>query len=176
MSKYHQAADTLKREASRYAALNEAAKALDEIGSLDQAATEAKSRAIANTAEADSIRADIDKLKISAKKLADAQAEKQKEADNIYAQSIAEANAKHYIIVAEAQAKAEKIASEAKIVAEQNIQTLSTQIESMDATKVELLNNIAILIQNSVIANADADAAERRLAKVKSSIAQLAGA
>lgn len=175
MSKYTQAADVLKREASRYAALNEAAKVLDELGSLDQVANEAKARAIANTSEADSIHADIDKLKANAKKLVDGQAEKQKEADNIYAETIFNANTKASDVLAGAEVRAGQIVAAALSQAQTSTNVIQEQLAKLEATKATLTEEVAALQEAAMTANNEADAAEKRIAKIKASIAQLAG-
>lgn len=173
MSKYHQAADVLKREAQRYAALNEAAKALDEIGSLDQAATEAKARAVANQEEADEIRAGIAKIKASSEKIKSDQAAKQKEADDIYAKTIFNANTEAGSLVLQAKSEAAKVVADATEQSRVIKDAVTSQISKLTEDKATLAGEINELVRIASAASTEADAAEKRLAKVRENIARL---
>lgn len=175
MSKFTTAADVLKREANRYVALNEAAKVLDELGSLDQVANEAKARAIANTSEADSIRADIDKLKANSKKLADAQAEKIKEYGDIAAKAIFDANTRSGEIITAAEVKAGQIVADALNQVQVSTNVIQAQLGKLEAERQLLDTEVSKLRDETATSNLEADVAEKRLAKIKASIAQLAG-
>ncbi|MFA6972400.1 MAG: hypothetical protein WC208_13525 [Gallionella sp.] len=173
MSKFHDAAQVLKREAIRFAALNQAAEALEELGSIDQAATEAKARAEAFTKEADVVKAEVDALKASAAKLKEAQASKQKEADAAHAQLMVDANVRHDQLVAEATAKAQSIVSNAEDTANARIASAEKQLATMQKIKEALSAQCDELHEKQKAATTEAEIAESRLSKVKEAIAKL---
>lgn len=173
MSKYHDAANVLKREAQRYEALSMAAAALDEIGGMDQAASEAKSRADAAIKEADAAKVALAKLKLNVTKI------EAEQADIINATNL---QAKQQMDIAKVEA--EKIISAAKNegVRINQIATDSAKSTTEQAAKSceDIANKCRVLadelaMREKAIAesNAEAEAAELRLAKVKAAIAKL---
>jgi chromosome segregation ATPase len=175
MSKFHQAADTLKREASRYAALNEAAKVLDELGSLDQAANEAKQMTIANTKEADELREQVNTLKETAKKQLEVAAAKSREIDESNIAAIDAATEKANKIIADAEARGGEVVADALNRAQTATNAIKEQLDKLEAEKKSLSAEVSKLHDEAAASNLEADVAEKRLAKIKASIAQLAG-
>lgn len=175
MSKYHDAANVLKREAARFAAMNQAAEALDELGSIDQAATEAKARAVAHTKEAEAAKAEVDALKANALKMNKEQAAKMKEYDDIAAKAIYDANTKASEILSNAEAKAADTVARAITLVQGQTDAVAQQISSLEKMKANLSAECDQLYDKVQAFNVEADAAEKRLAKVKESIAKLAG-
>lgn len=173
MSKYHDAANVLKREANRFQELSATAKTLDEIGGLAQAADAEMSRAGMYKKESDALKDEIAKLKADAGKLKASQAEKQKEADDIYAKTIYNANTTAGELMKKADLDAKKIVADVQSSAAQELQNLAGQIAKMEAAKIMLNDEITALQQVSIMANTEAEAAEKRLKAVRDNIAKL---
>ena len=174
MSKFKNAADTLKRAAVKYEAMMEAAKVLDEIGSLEQSASEYKAQSEAALKERDLNLDEAVKVKEQVKKAkADA------------AEILAKAEDKAALIFANAQNKSESM-REAAIQAADNarsnalaetqsmINTMEVQIKSMQEARSTLADEIEGLMKTRVETEALATLAEKRLAKVKEAITKLA--
>lgn len=172
MSKYHQAADVLKREATRYESLMLAAKALEEIGSLDQAADEAKTRKQTYEDAAESAKATMGQI-VSATKVAKEayEANHEKALDDAAA------------IKADALASAAKIIADAKTegVRINQIATASSKSTEDQATKRcnDLADKCRVLAEELAMrekaiaeSNSEAAEAEARLAGIKAAIAK----
>lgn len=176
MSKYLDAAQTLERQAVKYEALMQAAAALKEIGSLEQAAAE--QQAAANTARQAAVNAaaeltnlveEIEQAKIQ-------RAAKLKETDDIVAKAIFNANEQAAAILTMAETEAGKIKDDAlhQVSAEKSV--IAGQINALITNRAKLAGEITELQDRARAATADAEAAENRLAKVKESIAKLSAA
>lgn len=174
MSKYHEAADVLRREAQRYEALMLAAKALDEIGSLDQAADEAKTRLQTYTDAAQSANATMDKI-VAATEIARLSYEANRE---IALKDTA-------TIKAEALAESTKIIADAKTEGVRINQIATDSAKATTAQAEKRCNDLAdkcrvlaeeLAMREKAIAesNAEAAAAEDRLANIKAAIAKYA--
>ncbi len=176
MSKYHEAANTLRREAQRYEALSLAAKALDEVGSLDQAASEAEGRVNAAEAQERQMQAAIVELNTKGEELAQQHEAKRREAEDIFAETVFNANEKARAIIADAEAKAVKLLDDAELAVQTELTATTETVTRMREERAALDAEIEAATQRLVSAEAEAVAAEKRLAKVKESIAKLASA
>ena len=175
MSKYHDAAATLKRHAVKYEALMAAAKALDEVGSLDQAAKECEAQAKAAKLDLQAAQAELGASK------ADLAEHKDK-----VKTAKADAQAKIDALLQAAQDDAKLILSAANDTAAQIKAAVAQDIERLQKNEREKLNELrqenAALVQQ-INANADKFAAqtqtaedlEKRIAKAQASIAKLLG-
>ena len=173
MSKYKTAAETLKRAAVKYKALMAAAEVMDEIGSLEQSASEYKAQSEAALKERDLNLDEAVKVKEQVKKAkADA------------AEILAKAEDKAALIFANAEKKSESM-HEAGIQAAANarsnalaetqsmINAMEVQIKSMQEARSTLADEIEGLMKTRVETEALASDAEKRLEKVKQAIAKL---
>lgn len=174
MGKYHEAADVLTREANRTKALMAAADALLEIGSLDQAASEASIAADTAKAALDKAKADLTVA------LAEVDSAKAKAA-----QVIAEANDKAQGIIADANGEADHIKAQAidaakaegDAVAEAaaaQLANIQAQIATSTAKLTALDDAFGEATDRAERMTKAADDAEARLAKVKAQISALA--
>lgn len=176
MSKFHEAADLLKREGNRYKSLHDAAKVLDEMGDLDQVVIEAKRQADAYRAETAQIKAEMYALKLEAEKAKAAHVAKLQANEAIASAILKNADDAAQLTVDMALAKAEKIMSDALVKGNSSLNAVKQQIEKLSTERDTLNGEIASLKGFAVDANAEADAAEKRLASVKAAISKLATA
>ena len=176
MSKYLDAAQTLERQAVKYEALMQAAAALKEIGSLEQAAAEQQAAANTAMAAANQARSELANIMEEIEQAKHSRATKLKETDGIVAKAIFNANEQATAILAMAEAQAEKIKLDATNQAQLQANGIARQINDLNLTKTKLAGEITELQNRAQIATADAEAAEKRLATVKASIAKLATA
>lgn len=176
MSKYKEAADVLKRQAVKYESLMSAAAALDDIGSLEQAAAENQKAAAEAVEAANRARAELDSINAEIEQAKTKRADKIKETEGIVAKAIFEANEKATAILAEAETQAQKIKFDATNQAQLQANGVARQIHDLNATKAKLASDVAEMQNRARIATDEAVEAEKRLAKVKESIAKLATA
>lgn len=113
MSKFTEAAQTLKRQAVKYEALMAAAAALDEIGSFEQAAAEQQAAAEKAKQAADQARAELANLVEEIEQAKIKRAAKVKETEDIVAKSIFNANEQAAAILAKAELAAGQIKTDA---------------------------------------------------------------
>lgn len=172
MGIYHQAADVLKREAQRYEALMQAAKALEEIGSLDQAADEAKTRKQTYEDAAESAKATMGQI-VSATKVAkeayEANHEKAlNDASAIKADALAAADK----IIADAKAEGVRINQIATDSAKATTAQAAKKLDELASKHIELIDKLAKREADISAMEDDAIAAEERLANIKAAIAK----
>ena len=175
MSKYHDAADALRRHAVKYEGLMSAAKALEEIGSLEQAAEEAQAAALTAKDELKTLQDEVAKAKDALK------AKKQKaEEQQAMAKAAAElivGNAKTAAaeIQDNANALAVTIKSQAQAKADQSLAGASRRAEELFETQRQLTESIAALELTLAAKTQEAEDIEARLAKAQAQIAKLLG-
>lgn len=176
MSKYTEAAELLERQAAKYEALNGAAAVLKELGSLDNIAAELKKSAIKAKAEEARVAVDLKEAVEKADQFARDQAAKQKEAESIYGSTIAEANQKALDLVNAANTKAVSSIEDSRAKALKLQEVAERFVAGLEQEKAVLTSEVAALSAKRDAVLAEADAAEKRLAKVKEQIANLAKA
>lgn len=115
-----QVAENIRRFAEHYKIFVEAAEQLDSIGSLEQAAKEAKAQADASMKELADIKADTAKAKAALKKVTES-------VEGQTAEEMAEAEQK----VKDAEAKATKLIDDANIQAMQLIADANTKADTI---------------------------------------------
>lgn len=174
MSKLTDAALTLERHALKYEQLMNAAAELRKLGAIDDAANELQAKAEASRQELAKVTADLNEAIQAADRHAEALAAKQKEADTIYAKTIAEANARANVIVAQASDEAETIKGKASHEAERMRSEAQAFVNSLANKNAGLLADINNLAGRRDTAQSEADVAEERLAGIKEQIANLA--
>jgi len=175
MTIYHDAADVLNREAKRYEALKGAADALNAIGSIEQAAAEAKARAKLHKDEADAAQVELTKIKANiTKQKADLSARLEaEEADQVTSKRESAAAATTLKIRASTQAA--EIITQANAKADAAIAIGEAKVQELKAAKVQLEDEL-VAINASIQSTTDAaQAAEGRLAKAQAAIAKLLG-
>lgn len=179
MSKYNDAALTLRRQAVKYEALMAAAAVLDEIGSFEQAAAAQQSAASTAEAAVDSARAELVSL---TEEIAQAKikfADLVNESDSIFAKAVFDANESAHAVQAKADADAAQIKQNAEKLANSLVADATRKANSIISEHAGLMVEIAKLQESARTAEAEASVAEAGLDKVKEShaawIAQLAG-
>lgn len=174
MSKFKEAAEVLKRGALKYEQMMSAAKVLEEIGSLEQAATEAKAAAAKAVEERDAILKEKD---VAMHLLEEARAQIKIDKNEVEIQvaglmSAAEKKAKE--IVDEATATKESMLHAAKSRADEMVAAVSDEVNELKNRKAEIEEQTRIAHDKLSVANAAAADAEKKLANVKAAIAKLA--
>lgn len=175
MGKYHDAADVLKRSASKYKSLMDAAAALDEVGSLDQAAEEAKKAAEAARAEILQVQSELgaskDELKEHKAKVAALKKADQAKADELMQSAQDDAKA----IIDAANATAAQIKADAQL----NIESLLAQGRAGQAELGRVVEEQKATLQQIEQAKEaklkEIVDLESRLSKVQANIARLLG-
>lgn len=173
MSKFIEAADVLKRGALKYEQMMEAAKVLESIGSLEQAADGYKAEAEkANNLRQDAldalaaVKANIEQEKTQG--MIDVSSAKER-ADNIIVMAQHDAASYKEKTMKEVEAeKALKTSSMSALIAKLNM-----QITALETQKRDLEGQIILATQRLSEVGDAAKAAENRLAKIKEAIAKL---
>jgi chromosome segregation ATPase len=176
MSKFHDAADVLKREAVRYRALMQAAEALEEVGSLDQAASEAAARKAQIEKQLAALVEKIGASQREAERINADLAEKVVEAEAHKAALIQQSNSAAAEIVATAERRATSIVESGQAQASQELARMAEKVAAMQATLETLTDqgNAAIVRRDQ--AEAAATEAEAKLSRVQAQIRKLAEA
>jgi hypothetical protein len=174
MTKAHDAADAIKRMAKQYELMKFAAEALEQIGSLEQATSEAQAAATKAAGERDAALSERDAAVLAAQHA-------QAEATDIVQQSKFEAEVKAADILRSAEAAAETKLATAERNALEMIASASAQVDKMRAAASAIQIEIDKLRDDAQAAEAAAQAAtekandaEMRLARTRSAIAKLA--
>ena len=175
MSKYAEVAQLLQREAKRYEALNSAAAALNELGSIEQAAAEQQSAASAAKEAADRARAELANLVEEIEQYKVNLAKRRQDGDDTIAKANAMANAQATAILQMAEQQAAQIKERAASEAAKMVNETNQSISAANTEYAGLVAEISGLKDSARTTEAEAQAAEKRLAKVKESIARLAG-
>lgn len=173
MSKFKVAADTLIREAQRYVALSEAAKVLNEVGSLEQAAAEHKAHAAAALKDRDEALDEVVKVKEQLKKLKAEAVDVVAKANDKAAEIISAADKLNAARVADAALLAERTKTVMIEQARVKVNEVSSSVDELAKRKDALITEIADLEKDKSLMDEEAGAAEKRLAKVKEAIAKL---
>ena len=100
--------------------------------------------------------------------------EKQNEADAIAEKTIASAQYKASATIENAETKAEQIVVDALNQANTATNAIQEQLNKLEQTRSALIEEVTLLQEAAITANNESDIAEKRLAKIKASIAQLA--
>ena len=173
MSNFRQGAESIKRLAVQLQGIVELATELEAIGSIDQA----KNEALAVTAQANKerdaaltrlkkVNAEIETVeKNTVKVIVDAT----NTAESIQAAAKAEANS----LLDDARKKSSAIVSSADANAQLALASVYSKIEDGQKKLKELTETLADLEKSTAAAQANADSAEARLAKVQEQIAIL---
>lgn len=176
MAKATDAANAVRRAAKQYEAFMQAAEILETIGSLDNAAQE-------GLAALDVVRADIDLAKNELVATQTKTAAIIAEHDNIIAKAnevakktIEAAKIKENEIISNAECKATSFCNEAKSKAGEMISAAQLEADGLQLMCDTMRADIEHLTARAREANESAEAAERRLEKVRSSISKLADA
>jgi predicted nucleic acid-binding Zn-ribbon protein len=173
-NKFIDAAQTLERQAVKYEALMQAAAALKEIGSLEQAAAEQQAAANIAKQASEQARGELANLVDEIERIKIKRAAKIKEIEDITAKAIFTANEQASAILKMAESQAEKIKFDITNQAQSQANGIARQINDLQGTKAKLDSEITALQDRVRSATDEANAAEQRLAKVKESIAKLA--
>lgn len=175
MSSKSNAAESIRRLAVQYQQMVEAADLLDSIGSLEQAAAEAKKAAEAARADTAAARAEADKAKAEAKKSKEKVDKILSDADGEALAKVQEAEIKAQGIVADAKAKAEQITNKAAVDVADATAGVAGRVAELTTMRLRLEQELAAL-QNDIDAKkAEADDVEKRLAKAQAQVAKLLG-
>lgn len=176
MANANDAAEAIRRLVLQNEQLGLAVSILDEFGSFENAVVEAKRRCAAANAEADAAQETLNAAKQAVK------AAKQR-ADDILAKAntIAEdvqqaAMSKSNDILTSAKMQAEQIKADAQTVADARVNGVSSQVSQLTEKKAVLELDIGDAQARRSAANALAEDAEVRLAKVKEQITKLSAA
>ena len=175
MSKYHDAADVLKRQAVKYKSLMDAAAALEEVGSLDQAATECKAQLAAARADLDFVYVQLDASK---KELAEHKDKVKtvKKLDQAKSDEILQsANDDAKAIVDQATEMAEQIKASATEEARAYLQASQASADALSEQKRTLEQQISANLDTLAAQKTEAEDLEKRIAKAQASIAKLLG-
>lgn len=158
MSNANKAADDLKSFAKKMLPIFEVAKCLEEIGSLDNAASEAKARKDAAYKEADQALASMEKQKA---KLLDAE------------QLVAAAYKQADEIVVSAKAIAAKLAADAKVKADEVLGEVEAQLENLKSEAKVLKSEIRALEAEKSAAQGNLAAIRLQLSETKDKVMSL---
>lgn len=176
MSKALEAADAIRRAAKQYESFVAAADILEQIGSLENAFGEGQKAVDAIRAEVEEAKTEIANLKANAVKV-------KAEQDNLLAAAKAAAagiedgaRMRAEIIIREAGARASEVEKQAKAAGDVHLGYVSTEAAKLAEQRDALASEVAMLTERANLANEAADAAEKRLAKVKDTIVKLASA
>lgn len=175
MSKYHDAAEVLTREAQRYEGLILAAKALHDLGAMEQAVTVATRTIEQSGKEIEALKAETVKLKATATQMKADHAQKMRENEaQISATRIQAAGAIEEMNAVATESIRNKDA-EAKAKAERIVTAAQEAANALIAQRDKLAGEVAALEAAAKRAADDADAAQAKLAKAQAAIAKMLG-
>lgn len=175
MGKSTDAADAIRRAAKQYEHFIVAADLLDKLGSLENAIAEAKTQVDVITQEREAAQAEYTNLQhaLTKKKaeLKQASEAAQAKADKI----IDDADAARLTIIADANEQAKQIVEGALISKSSELGALQSKVSAVQDALATALADERAATNRAAEANAAADDAEKRLAKVKATLASLNG-
>lgn len=175
MASKSNAAEAIRRLATQYQQMVEAADMLDQIGSLENAAKEAKAATEAARAEAEAARAETVKAKDEAKKAKDKVAAVMSDAEELALVKVQEGEVKAQEMVADAKARAQQILNAAALDAANVTVGIEAKVAELSATRDALEHGVSELQAQIVTKQAEAEELEKRLAKAQASIAKILG-
>lgn len=171
MSNITEAADFIKRQAAIYKGFVSAAEALDRVGSLEQAATEAQT---ASNAAKEELSATLDELAKAKKDLTDAKAkaaavktDAEANADSRLDIAIANANREGAKIMEQANAYRASVLEQVEITKAASVAEFNEQFAKTDAVKAE----VAALRETVSSLEGDRVSLEKAIASLKSKFA-----
>ena len=171
MSKFTEAAQSVRNAAQQFKAFSDAAEILDAIGSVENAADEANLR-LADVGS--KINASLEKHRILL--------EHSKDVDRDIANRIAGAELNADAIESDGRAAAAKIIEDAKALADSLVSKAAANVAKIEAGNTDLLAERAVLeaqLQDTrskaIDIHAEADAAQAKLDAVNAQIAKLSG-
>lgn len=167
------AADAIRRLANQYEGMVAAAAMLEEIGSLEQAAKEAKAATHDAKAERDKALAELEQAKAAVLKA-------QADAADVLQQAQFEAGIKAADIkqaaeqeAATIRANAEREAAALLAPAQARLDKLAGQARDVENATAAAQNELGAIRARIALATEEADAAEKRLAEMRAAISKL---
>lgn len=176
MSKSSDAADAIRRNAKQYESLMHAAELLDRLGSLENAIAEAKIQVDVITQEREAAQAEYTNLQHT---LTKKKAELKQVTEAAHAQAdkiVDDADATRLTIIADANEQATQIIERALLGKTSELDALQSNINIAQAALAKAIADGQAATIKSAETNAAADDAEKRLAKIKATLANLNGA
>lgn len=168
------AADAIRRAARQYQAFIQAAEILDKFGSLENATAEGQRALSAIRGEVESVKTELAALKAQSMAVQTEQAEIIANANATSAAIMDDGKEKAEAIINLAQTQAQNITHDAQIAASSIKGSAERESADLYAKVASLKGEVASLNERATTAQAEADAAEKRLTKVKDAIAKLA--
>lgn len=169
------AAESIRRLATQYQQMVEAADMLDQIGSLENAAKEAEKATAAARAEADSAQADAAKAKADAKTAKDKVAATMADAEEKALVIAQQAEIKAQELIADGKARAQQILTKASLDAANATVGIEGKVAELSATRASIEQSLVDLQSQIDAKQVEAEELEKRLAKAQASIAKLLG-
>ena len=169
------AAESIRRLAVQYQAMVEAADALESIGKLEQTVRQATKQAADATAEMDGAKAELAVVKADVTKAKAKAAEIAAEANVKAMEILAEADRKAQAIIDGANSEAATRLAKADIAKAKQAEDLAAQISNLTSAKLRLEQDVNALNVANAAAQAEAVAAEDRIAKAQAKIAKMLG-
>lgn len=169
------AAESIRRLAQLYSAMGEAADALEAMGKLDQAKSEAeKNKKMAEDGRDEAV-ASLKKAKDDIKAAQEKAAQIVSKANDQALATLGEADQKAQAILDGATAQANGILAAASNRSQELQAGIAGQVANLTSTKVGLESDINSLNQAVSVKQAEVEALESRLSKAQASIAKLLG-
>lgn len=167
-------AESIKRLAILYKDMVEAADAIEQIGSIEQAVSEAKAARMAAEAERDSVIADLKKAKDGVKKAKDDADRTIADGKEVATEIIAAANAAAQSITDSATEQGQALIDSAKEQREETLKDLDGEAAVWRDRILQLQDETAHAVSVRDAAEAAAKDAQAKLDKVQASIRKLA--
>lgn len=175
MASKSNAAEAIRRLATQYQQMVEAADMLDQIGSLENATKEAERAAAVARAEADAAQADAAKAKADAKTAKDKVAAVMSDAEELALAKVQEGDIKAQELIADAKARAQQVLTKASLDAANATVGIEGKVAELSATRASLEQSLVDLQGQIDAKQVEAEELEKRLAKAQASIAKLLG-